>query len=121
MSPRRQRARLDDILQSCDAIERYLTADPRLEEGPYFDAVRARIIFIGEAVKHLTAETKASAPHLRWRRISGMRDVAVHEYFDTAHAVVLQTSREDIPELKTAVELMLRGHGLDDEDRRPGR
>ena len=29
--------------------------------------------------------------------------------------IVLQTSREDIPELKTAVELMLRGHGLDDE------
>jgi uncharacterized protein with HEPN domain len=36
---------------------------------------------IGEAAKHISAETKNGFPKIEWNQISGMRNVFVHEYF----------------------------------------
>lgn len=115
MTPKRQRERVEDILECCELIEHYLSADPQLMTGVHFDAVRARTIIIGEAAKHLHESTKSLAPEIPWRKVAGMRDIAIHEYFDTVHAVVLMTARERVPELKLAVRRILDIGDLDYE------
>lgn len=102
--------RLGDILAACDAIDEHLgrgPGDDPLGDGLVFDAVRARLMEIGEAVKDLPAEVTAAEPDLPWREIAGMRDRLAHRYFDTSHAILVATVRDDLPELRAAVERLL--------------
>lgn len=74
---RHDRQRLDDILQAMEAINAHLLrgpADDALSDGLVFDAVRVRLIEIGEAVKDLEPGLLQREPHLPWRSIAGMRD-----------------------------------------------
>jgi uncharacterized protein with HEPN domain len=103
---RRDRQRLEDILAAMDAIrphmERGALSDPLV-----FDAVRVRLIEIGEAVKSLPAEVLATRPDLPWAQVAGMRDRLAHRYFDTSHAIVAATVEHDLPELESATRSLL--------------
>lgn len=99
--------RLADILAACDAIDVYASGDPELTEGLVFDAVRMRLVEIGEAVKDLESTIVDRAPHVPWAQIARMRDVVAHRYFDTTHAIIVATVRHDIPVLRRAAEGLL--------------
>lgn len=80
-----------------------------MDDGLVFDAVRIRLIEIGEAVKALSAETTAREPEIPWTDIARMRDFLAHHYFDTLHSVVAGTVRHDLPPLVEAVERLRDG------------
>lgn len=84
-----------------------------MHDGLVFDAVRVRLIEIGEAVKALPAELLASEPALPWAQIAGMRDRLAHRYFDISHAILAATVSEDLPELAASVQRLLQR--VDDE------
>jgi len=104
---RRELDRLRDIAAACAAISRYIDRSDADSEI-VFDAIRARLMEIGEAVKDLTPAMTAAEPGIPWAEIARMRDHLAHRYFDTTHAIVTATARNDIPELADAVERMLR-------------
>jgi uncharacterized protein with HEPN domain len=109
--------RLDDILLACDRTDEHLQRGPAgdpLADGLVFDAVRVRLMEIGEAVKDLPSTLTAAEPDLPWREIVGMRDQLAHRYFDTNHAILSATVRDDLPE-RRAIERLL------DDWRCPGR
>jgi uncharacterized protein with HEPN domain len=85
----------------------YLADDPDLASGIVFDAIRMRLVEIGEAVKDIDGGLLSSEPGIPWNDIAGMRDRLTHRYFDTSHAVVRTTARDDIPALLAAVERLL--------------
>ena len=102
--------RLEDILLACDAIDAHLRRGPARDpfaDGLVFDAVRVRLIEIGEAAKDLPADLTAAEPDLPWREIAGMRDQLPHRYFDTSHAILTPTVHNDLPELRAAVKRLL--------------
>lgn len=103
---RSTRARLEDILVACTTIESY--AARAEQDGMVFDAIRIRLVEIGEAVKDLDPAVTASEPEIPWADMARMRDQLAHRYFDTSHAIVMATARRDIPVLKAAVERLLR-------------
>jgi uncharacterized protein with HEPN domain len=90
-----------------DAIRAHLERGD-LHDGLVFDAVRVRLIEIGEAVKALPAELLAGEPTLPWAQIAGMRDRLAHRYFDTSHAILAATVSDDLPELEIAVRRLLQ-------------
>lgn len=100
---RRENQRLDDVLTAAAAIEAYL-ARGDLSDGMVFDAVRVRLIEIGEAVKALSPDLLALEPDIPWVEVARMRDRLAHRYFDTSHSIVEHTVRHDLPELQAAVE-----------------
>lgn len=109
----RDTQRLDDIEAAITAI----TSHPDrgdLSDGLVFDAVRARLIEIGEAVKALSPELLAHEPDLPWVEIVGMRDHLAHRYFDTSHSILRATVTHDIPDLSVALQ-RLREHTNDVE------
>lgn len=99
---RRDHDRLVDILESAAAISSHLERGG-LEDGLVFDAVRVRLIEIGEAVKAIEPERLASEPGVPWRDVAVMRDYLAHHYFDTLHAIVATTVADDLPALTAAV------------------
>lgn len=98
--------RLDDIAHACDAIGRHLSRGD-LHDGLIFDAVRMRLVEIGEAAKTLDGELLASEPSIPWTEVIRMRDRLTHRYFDTLESIVEHTATSDIRELHAAVGRMM--------------
>jgi uncharacterized protein with HEPN domain len=94
---------LDDIDAAILAINRHLKRGD-LGDGLIFDAVRVRLIEIGEAVKGISSELLEKEPEIPWQDVSGMRDRLTHHYFDTSHAIVRATVDHDLPALKAGVD-----------------
>jgi len=101
-----ERQRLEDILAAIDAIRGHLERGD-LDDGLVFDAVRVRLIEIGEAVMALPADLLETQPELPWNQITQMRDHLAHRYFDTSHAIVAATVEGDLPQLESAVRMLL--------------
>jgi uncharacterized protein with HEPN domain len=92
----RDRQRLADIQAAIDAIRSHLQRGD-LSDGLIFDAVRIRLLEIGEAVKALPDDLLATQPSIPWRQIARMRDHLAHRYFDTAHAILQATVEKTCP------------------------
>lgn len=103
---RHDRQRLEDVRAAIDAIHGHLRRGD-LADGLAFDAVRLRLIEIGEAVKALPVDLLAHEPAIPWTEIAGMRDRLAHRYFDTSHAILQATVDHDVPELEAALENLM--------------
>jgi uncharacterized protein with HEPN domain len=110
----RERQRLADIQAAIDAIRSHLQRGD-LSDGLVFDAVRIRLLEIGEAVKTLPGELLDSQPSIPWRQIARMRDHLAHRYFDTAHAILQATVDDDLPELERAIQALAKALNADDQ------
>jgi uncharacterized protein with HEPN domain len=106
------RERLGDVLVACAAIADYLARDGA-DDDIVFDAIRVRLIEIGEAVKDIDPKLLKSEPAIPWTEISRMRDQLAHRYFDTAHSIVRATATNDVPALGSAVERLLERLPID--------
>jgi uncharacterized protein with HEPN domain len=93
--------RLDDVLAAASAITSHLGRGT-LADGLIFDAVRVRLIEIGEAVKDIDPGLLANEPDIPWNDVARMRDHLTHRYFDTDHAIVGATVEHDLPPLVDA-------------------
>ena len=103
---RQDEARLGDIIEAVDAIRGYL-ARGDLHDGMVYDAVRVRLIEIGEAVKGIDPNLLNSAPVVPWQEIARMRDHLAHRYFDTDHAIVQDVVEHDLGPLAEAVQTLI--------------
>ncbi len=111
MSPRDDDRRLADVDAAITAIERHLKRGA-IDDDLIFDACRARLIEIGEAVKAIDPELLARVPEVPWREMARMRDHLTHRYFDTQHEIVADVVSTGLPTLKRAVK-DLRRHVAD--------
>jgi uncharacterized protein with HEPN domain len=109
----RDRQRLADIQAAIDAIRSHLQRGD-LSDGLVFDAVRIRLLEIGEAVKALPEDVLDTQPSIPWRQIARMRDHLAHRYFDTAHAILQATVDDDLPALERAIRAL--DQSLPDEE-----
>lgn len=103
----RERQRLSDIHAALAAIRSHLQRGD-LSDGLVFDAVRIRLLEIGEAVKALPADLLDTEPTIPWAQIARMRDHLAHRYFDTSHAILQATVDHDLPDLERAVSNLIR-------------
>lgn len=99
---RRDAERLQDILEAIEAIRGHV-ARGDLTDGLIFDAVRVRLIEIGEAIKAISPELLDTEPIHPWTDIARMRDRLAHRYFDTAHSQVASAVERDLEPLQAAV------------------
>lgn len=62
---------------------------------------------IGEAARQISDETQMKYSLIAWRKISGMRNRMIHEYFDIHLDIVWDTVQNDIPLLITQLEAIV--------------
>ena len=103
---RLDRARLDDIADAIGAIHQHLERGD-LHDGLVYDAVRVRLIEIGEAVKGISPDLLAAAPEIPWSANARMRDHLAHHYFDTDHAIVQDVVDTELAPPLDAVRAMV--------------
>ena len=71
------------------------------------DAVIRNLEVIGEAVKNLSPDLRASSPDIAWSRIAGMRDVLIHEYFGVDLQIVWNMVENRLPGLQSEIQDLL--------------
>ncbi|MCJ1714037.1 HepT-like ribonuclease domain-containing protein [Curtobacterium sp. VKM Ac-2922] len=103
--------RLDDVIWACGVIARYVS-DPALPDDLVYDAVRMRLVEIGEAVRMLPVAVTAAEPDIPWSRVSLLGERLTRRYFDTTPAVVLGTARVDVPHLCAAARRLRARHAV---------
>lgn len=67
------------------------------------DAITRRLEIIGEAVKNLPDSFRKKYPQIPWKKIAGMRDVLIHEYFGVDMKLIWKIIEKDVPKLKKQI------------------
>jgi len=107
---REHRAFLEDIINSIGKIERYchgLSKASFASNELVQDAAIRNLEIIGEAVKKVPDEIKSKKTMIAWKKIAGLRDVLIHDYFGININIIWDVIENKLPELKAAVLEML--------------
>jgi len=59
---------------------------------------------VGEAVQKLPAEFREGEPRIDWRRVAGMRDRLIHDYFGVDYDIIWDVIQKQWPILRRVVE-----------------
>jgi len=110
MSKRKVRLFLADMLESIEKVQRY-TAGVDFErfagDDLLVDAVVRNLEIIGEAARHIPETLRQRYPEVPWKRVVGLRNVVVHEYFAVDVEILWAIVHKNLPELKVALQRML--------------
>jgi uncharacterized protein with HEPN domain len=93
---------LRDIVAYC-GVGRDVFMSDRMRQ----DATLRKLEIIGQAVKNLSDATKAQQADIPWKRIAGLRDKVIHDYFGVDLEIVWGVVDIELPKLRSAIEALL--------------
>ena len=70
------------------------------------DAVIRNFEVIGEAVKHVSTQTREAYPNVSWKEAAGLRDVLIHEYARIDFNLLWDIIQHSVPKLKDQLEII---------------
>ncbi|MDR1735672.1 MAG: DUF86 domain-containing protein [Oscillospiraceae bacterium] len=106
----RDAAILSKLLSEANIISEMLSAarfETFISDEKTKRAVCMTLINIGELVKNLSDEFKASASDIPWRAISGLRDIMAHRYQTVRMEDIWVTAQTDIPILRESLAKLI--------------
>ena len=62
---------------------------------------------IGEASKKLPEDVKAMQTDIEWRKVTGMRDRLIHNYFGVDYTIVWDVATTKLPDLRGKLQALL--------------
>lgn len=101
---------LEDIIEATEAAREYVAGmgrDELAEDRRTTDAVVRNLEIVGEAVKKLPAHVKRDHPDVEWKKIAGLRDILVHDYFGIDMDIVWDVVQNKLPVLTEQVQRIL--------------
>jgi uncharacterized protein with HEPN domain len=69
------------------------------------------IEIIGEAARKTPADFRARHGDIDWKRIAGMRDKLIHDYFGVDYHLVWDVATNKLPELKRKIVQIITAEG----------
>lgn len=109
--PRDYKVYLEDILEATRKIHDYssgLTFKDFANDSKTLDAVVRNLEVIGEATKKVPESIRARHPSIDWKKIAGMRDILIHEYFGVDLDVIWDILQNKLPTFEKQVERILQ-------------
>jgi uncharacterized protein with HEPN domain len=99
----------EDIITAINKIEKYtrdMTKEDLAKNELVQDAVVRNLEVIGEAVKKIPDDVRDTHREIPWKKIAGLRDILIHEYFGVNMNIVWDVIENKLQQLKaTAVKL----------------
>lgn len=103
MSERNPDLLIQDILESIEKIEKYsknFTYEDFTKDERTIDAIIRNFAVIGEAANRIPDIEKARFKNVEWRKIVGLRNRVIHDYFGIDLEIIWFIVNNDIPEFK---------------------
>lgn len=94
---------LEDIINSIDAIEKYIggiSYEQFEEQMAIQDAVLRRLEIIAEAAKRIDQSIKDNFSQIPWTKINGLRNAIAHDYDEVDLKAIWDTIKNDLPATK---------------------
>ena len=101
---------LHHILDECVYLKDYykeISFSVFCNDKTLTNAVCRSLEIIGEATKNIHPDIKAKYPLVDWKRMAGIRDIIIHDYFGLDYEVIWDTIKTDIPDLKQWIEIII--------------
>ena len=114
MRRRDYRDYLQDIIDSINDIEDFtknMSFEDFAIDKKTINAVIRSLEVIGEATKSIPKSFRDRYPFIPWRKMAGMRDKMIHEYFGVDVRILWETIKRDIPPLKPLIWSVLESLG----------
>ena len=70
-------------------------------------------MYIYDKTKKIPKSLRDKYPDVPWKKMAGMRDKLIHEYFGIDKEILWKVARDEIPSLKNLIRNIL--NSLDDE------
>ncbi|MBI3077831.1 MAG: DUF86 domain-containing protein [Deltaproteobacteria bacterium] len=100
--PRDHRLYLEATLEAIGKIRRYtgdLTLKTFAQDEKTLDAVVWNLEVIGEAMKIIPEEIRLAHPDVDWKKMAGLRDILIHEYFGVDVEIIWDIVQNKLPVL----------------------
>ncbi len=100
-----------DILISIQDVEEFITGitfEDFLKDKKTIKAVIRSLEVLGEASKKIPDEVRNRYPRIPWKRMAGMRDKLIHEYFGVDLEIVWNVAKKELPPVKSSIEKLVR-------------
>ncbi|MFB0509090.1 MAG: DUF86 domain-containing protein [bacterium] len=98
---------INDILNSINEVEEFterMSFNEFVKDKKTINAVIRSLEVLGEAVKNIPEEIKAKERQVPWKRMAGMRDKLIHEYFGVDLEIVWAVVKQELPPLKPIIQ-----------------
>jgi uncharacterized protein with HEPN domain len=105
------KARLEHMLEACQAIESFvrgLSYEQFAVNQLVLSATIRQLEVIGDAARNLDLSFTLRYPDIPWRKLVGLRNVLIHEYFDVFYDKVWEVATRDVPELGTSLAKIIQ-------------
>lgn len=78
-----------------------------LENELYTRAFSRSFEIIGEAVKNLSYDFRNKHTEIEWKKIAGMRDKIIHNYFNVDYEILWDAIKSHLPDVKQKIEAII--------------
>lgn len=102
---------IEDILQAIDKIEDYskkLSFNQFSRKEIVVDAIMRNLEIIGEASRNIPNEMRKNNSQIPWKRMIGLRNIAIHEYFGIDLEIIWEIITKNLPETKPLIRKLLK-------------
>ncbi|MEK6984136.1 MAG: DUF86 domain-containing protein [Nanoarchaeota archaeon] len=106
MSKRGDTELISDIKEAIGRIKAYLKKTSYkyfLQDIKTQDAVVRNIEIIGEAAKNISDNLKKEYGNIPWKKLAGIRDRLIHNYFGVNYDIVWIIAKEELPEILSQI------------------
>ncbi len=110
MSKRNNLFLLEDIIEACEKIQKYvncLNYNDFINDDRTIDAVIRNFEIIGEAANNLSNEIFNKYSNVQWKQIIGLRNRLIHGYFGVDYQIIWHIINENLNNFKEQIENIL--------------
>ncbi|MGV8110294.1 HepT-like ribonuclease domain-containing protein [Methanospirillum purgamenti] len=101
---------LTDILNATEKIIRYnqeKESSQNVSTDKDLEAIIYNLLVLGEASRSIPEDFREEHPEIPWKRMVGMRDKLIHQYWGMQQVTIWNTITRDIPDLREKIRKII--------------